>query len=177
VSSGEVELELDPGAHRLHVAYLDGTGEQRSIHAERGERRQPIEVSERPPPIPPTAPTAPPSYRVEASPHPEQHYRTNSSLRTWSYVTLGAGAASLIAGVISGATALAQTEDVKSRCSNELKCRPEDRSQVESASDWAAVSTLSFIAAGGFLTIGTTAFFLSSSAGKNEVALAARGSF
>jgi len=176
IARGEVEVEVDPGAHQLSVSYRNGTSEQRLVHAQSGQRGQLIEISHRLP-LPARTVSGPPAHGVVLSPGPAQHERQNSSLRTWSYVTLGAGAAALIAGVISGTTALAQIEDVKRRCSSDLTCRPEDRGQVETASDWAAISTLSFIAAGGFLTVGTTAFVLSANAGKDQVGLAARGSF
>jgi hypothetical protein len=166
------ELEVDPGAHVLVVAYRDGTSERRSVPVESRERRR-VDLSKQ---LPGGSRLAP-APSAALAPRRVVTDRSDSSLRTWSYVALGAGAASLGVGLVTGAVAMSKIDDVEGRCSEARKCRPEEAARVESASDWAAVSTLSFIAAGGFLTMGTTALFVSSSARKDEVRLVARGSF
>jgi hypothetical protein len=175
MSQGKLELDVDPGAHDLDVLYRDRTTERRVVVAGNGERSKLVALSKSQVRSRPA-----PSSASSALAHPAHHNppdRRSSSLRRWSYVTLGASAVSLGAGVISGIVALNAMDNVKRRCSEDLKCRPEEAVQVERASDWAAVSTLSFIAAAGFLTVGTTAFVLSTSAGRDQVGLVARGSF
>ena len=154
VSFHGTELELNPGAHRFEIRHGDGTLERGELTLEQGQRRVPL----------PLRTTAPPS-RLHA-PAPLPHLKSRTSLRrALGYGAVCASAASLAVGITAGVIAWQMADRIKSRCTPEGVCRPEDASGGEKASDWAAVSTLSFIAAAGLLTVGTVAIAVSPRAG------------
>jgi hypothetical protein len=94
-----------------------------------------------------------------------------------AFAALSAAGASLAFGVVSGVLALNLASDVKRNCDASGHCRAQDAAKAERATDWGTISTLSFIAAGGFLTIGTTILVLTPKTQDTGASLAVTGSF
>ena len=74
-----------------------------------------------------------------------------SGVRTFGFVVLGLGGASLVAGGVTGALTLTTQSDLATKCPNHV-CGPESHDELTMANTLALVSTVTFIA-GGVLAV------------------------
>jgi hypothetical protein len=73
--------------------------------------------------------------------------------RVLGFGALGVGAAALVTGIVTGLVAKNKTDELKREC--RPRCPRELADDVENASDWAGIATVSFVAAGTGLATGT----------------------
>ena len=158
VPSIGTELELNPGAYTFEIRSRAGTVERLELTLEPGQRRVPLRLPPRARAQARATAPAPRLSRLDPLPPPTSNAQLQ---RSFGYGAIAAGAASLAVGITSGTIAWQITAGVKSRCTPEGVCRREDAHRGEQASDWAALSTVSFIAAAGLFTIGTVCVVVS----------------
>jgi len=82
-----------------------------------------------------------------------------STARTLGFIMFGVGGASLIAGGITGVLTFTAQSDLSTKCPNHI-CGPESHDELSMASTTGLVSTITFIAAGVFVTTGIVAVLL-----------------
>jgi hypothetical protein len=89
---------------------------------------------------------------------------TGGAQRTLAFVAFGVGGAGLAAGAITGAIALGKKNDLHAACPNYPGCPEQNATRAgdlsSSASTFATVSTVSFIAGGVFVAAGAVLLLL-----------------
>jgi hypothetical protein len=154
-TSGElgVELELDPGTHRV-VATGPGGSAARSIELAEGVRA--VRVKLELPPASAAKEASPSPSKSPVSPAPRLAQRPppgRSFARPPVLVPLAIGALGLVTGAIFGGKALIQTNRIKRRCDGN-DCDPADAHEAEEAQRWADIATVSFSVAAAGLAFG-----------------------
>jgi hypothetical protein len=132
------EVELDPGEHIIEVWRGDGSRERRAVQLREGRRRVPLWV-----PAPAVSAAIPGLAQPRRGPERRGGLSRDQVV---GYTAMSVGALGVVTGVVTGLIAVARTSSVKDAyCNDGGDCYPAARSRVESASDWAAASTVGFI--------------------------------
>jgi hypothetical protein len=97
--------------------------------------------------------------------------KSNSTLRTASYIVGGVGAAGLVVGVISGLIAMSKHNDAN--CNGDVCPTPSATSKEQDAHSVGTISTIGFVAGGVLLAGGVGLYFFSSSSEKKSTATGA----
>ena len=157
-----VPLPVDPGAHVVRVDAPGHEPASTSVTLAEGESRVlDVSAGAAVAPEPPTAPPAPaapapPPPAAEASPPAPAH----PVLRTTGFVLGIAGLASLAAGGVTGALALAQKSTVQAHCPEPRGCDQTGMDAAQSGHTYATVSDVTFIAGGALLAAGVALVLL-----------------
>ena len=128
---------VDPGPHVILASVGGGDQTKASFETKEGENRE-VEV----PVVAPAKPVTPttPQQGQPTGPGPQPEKKTNVLAATG----IGVGSAAVLVGLIAGGVALSKTGDLSDNCTGKI-CGREDWDTRDSASTWAAVSTVSFI--------------------------------
>jgi hypothetical protein len=145
-----VEIELDPGAHRVVAKGTDGSTAELSISVEERRRRVPhaFTLATARKPVAPVAPVPPPAPASKPAPPPDID-ETESSSNVPAYVTGAIGLAGVAVGAVTGLVAMIKLNEIKAKCDvNGNGCDPADEPKMDSVITFANVSTVSFIVGG-----------------------------
>lgn len=140
-----VEVELDPGPHRV-IVHSSTASVERSFDARAGVRAVRLLFVE-----PPTRKASPPPKPATAS--SAMLSRSDDEPNYAVIVPIAVGTAALAVGATAGIVALVKTNDLKARCDDNV-CDPEDVSRVDPIQSWATVSTVAFAVAGAGFAVG-----------------------
>ena len=142
-----VEIELDPGVHRVVAKGTDGSTVELSITVEERRRRVPhaFTLATARKPAAPAGAVAP----VPAAPAPPAPAPDESKSRTNvpAYVTGAIGLAGVAVGAVTGLVAVIKLNEVKANC-NGNSCDSKDEPKMDDVITFANVSTVSFIVGG-----------------------------
>lgn len=158
-----IELELDPGSHRLVVTGPGGSA-TRTFDLAEGTRGFRVKLEPPPVAVRDAPPVPPRKAAVSPAPRPARHREPAppaSFLRAPVLIPLAVGALGLVAGSIAGGMALVQTNRIKSRCQGN-DCDPSDARKAERARRYADIATVSFTVAGAGLAVGLGIYALGS---------------
>jgi hypothetical protein len=135
-ASHGLDVSLAPGRHTVRIEARGATREL-VVDAQAGEsRREALLAGPPPPPSPITQPPEP----------------SESSRSTAGWITVGAGGAAVVAGLVLGGLALAKKDDLTSLCAAYPSCAPNLRDQATALDDsgraLATGSTIAFVVGG-----------------------------
>jgi hypothetical protein len=136
-------VELDPGEHLVRALRGGAPVAERRVRLEEGQGVAVVELA-----FPLATSSAPPS----AQRAPLTSRATKGSIVPGA-VLLGAGAATIVAGAVTGGFALGLAGDVKNNCQGDA-CRPEDAGKADDAKTLSVASTVCFIAGGALAASG-----------------------
>ncbi|MEP7121805.1 MAG: hypothetical protein ABJE95_12875 [Byssovorax sp.] len=146
-------IRLDPGAHTVAAKARGRAPITESIRLAEGPEPRRITLVI-PAETPPLVASTPPAVRVDRPPPIAPIAPTRGSLVP-GIVALGAGAAGLGLGLISGVIARGKADDVKGRCVG-VHCLPGDADEGHAAQTLATVSTVGFVVGGAAAAAGIT---------------------
>lgn len=171
-------VPMNPGVHKLRAEAADCDPVELEFELRVSERRPiPVQLAKRvpapvpvlPPPVPvPTYVAPPPPTPAPAPPPPPPS--TGSSTMTAGYVTLGVGAAGLVAGGVLGLLTLQKKGDFTNSCAGK-SCPPEAESDYNRSKSYATFSTVGFVVGGVLVATGVTLVAISPRSKKREMAL------
>jgi hypothetical protein len=146
-----VEIELDPGAHRVIAKGTDGSTVELTIFVEERRRRVPHAftlTTASKPTAPPAAVAAVPTHASSPPPAPPppddgSESRTNVP----AYVTGVIGLAGVAVGAVTGLVAMIKLNEIKANCVGN-SCEPKDEPKLDDVITFSNVSTVSFIVGG-----------------------------
>jgi hypothetical protein len=135
---------LEPGKHTVQASLPNVEPVQRQVVTEAGHSVEVVlelPVPPPPPEPPEPPPAAPPAPALPPKPPPRD-------LLVPGYATIGAGAAGLLVGAITGGVSLSTANAVRSRCTASGHCLASDASSAATAGNLADVSTAAFVVGG-----------------------------
>ncbi len=150
-------LPVDPGPHRFR---LESRGRESVTTDEmlvvEGEKSRVITVTF---PAEQTRASlgAPPAPSIATA--PESRSGTPTPYRFVRNAAFVAGGVGLLTAAVTGGVVLAEAPDIERSCSNRV-CPPEHHDDLDTASTFATVSTVAFVATATFLTVGIVAAVL-----------------
>jgi hypothetical protein len=152
-------LSVDPGQHTFTFQIEGQSPSDQSFLIVEGQkdRREPITLTVVPPP-PPVAEVAAPPVEPGADAGTTGGSRGRGPLKTAAFVLVGVGAASLVAGGVTGGLAIAKWHSAESACESATQCTNHAQAVSDhgTASTFATVSTATLIAGGLALATGVT---------------------
>jgi hypothetical protein len=134
---------VNPGAHLVSARVGSGVETKATIETKEGETRD-VELIVRPPD--PSAVPAEPQREAQASPPPKEA-KKEKKVNSLATVGLGIGATGVLIGSIAGLVAIGKEGSLEDKCVSKL-CGEDLHDDLDSARDWAGVSTAAFIIAG-----------------------------
>jgi len=185
----DTEIPTDPGEHSIEVSapgFLKSSTHIKVAEAEKKSvtltlTRDPNAAVVVAPPSDaaahqanPTSPTNPapqpalPGERGALLPPPTNH--------TAAYVSLGVGAAGVVAGGVLGMLTLKQHKTLQGQCPNDV-CPPDKQADLQSAKTLGNFSTIAFGIGGAGLALGTVLLFTGGSSTSDHAQLAPRARF
>jgi hypothetical protein len=160
---------LNPGKHQVEVKtagklrsrkFTLALGEKRELKFKASEQpNNSVDASE---PEPPVTPTAGPA---SSSTNETQHTR-----RTLGWVSMGVGAAGLVAGGVTGALVLAKRDSLDATC-RDGHCPTSQVSDVDNYNTLRTISTTTFVVGGVFAAAGIVLVLSQPQAEKPQMAL------
>ncbi|MBX3184790.1 MAG: hypothetical protein KIT72_07920 [Polyangiaceae bacterium] len=142
LTSDQVEIDLDPGSHKLFAAEEGYRSLTENFELTEGERVT-LRVALEPLPV-----GAPPVAQDAAPPE-----KDGISQRTWGYVSLGVGVVGVAVGGYFGLSAQSTRDDLRDACPND-RCPAGLRSRYDEGERQAMWSTVGFIIGGAGLITG-----------------------
>lgn len=172
-----LKLEANPGHHVLE-AQLGSATRVREVSLEPGARELVVVTFDLPMA---ESVSAPESVPVTINDGPAK--RQTWPLRTWGWVSVGAGAAGVVVGTVGLAGALSNKSELddSSECVGR-SCSEAARSIIDSYDSWKTISTLGFVAGGLFAATGVALILIDKPAVETQAIvgpgyIGARGSF
>jgi hypothetical protein len=166
-------LPVDPGEHRLEVSAPNKKTLNLTLAVAPGPAEIPCDIPrlEDLPPPPPPVMAAPlpapvvhpaPAQAPAPAPAPETAEPESGGVPTWAWVSLGVGAAGLVAGAVTGSMALSKATQLKAACGEDKVCPADQGDSLDTALTLADISTGSFIVGAVGTAIGVTGILTTS---------------
>jgi hypothetical protein len=185
----DTEIPTDPGDHAVDVSAPGFLKSGTRISVAEGERKTvSLTLSRDPNAVIAPAPTAAAAAGKDAS-APPQSSANNPSLaasasapephapnRTAAYLSLGVGAAGVVAGSVLGLMTIQQHKDLQNQCPNNV-CAPGKQDDLSSAKHLGNFSTVAFGVGGAGLLLGTVLFFTATPSNADHAQTAAEARF
>lgn len=160
-ASPNVEIEVDPGTHRVVAKGNNGVTAEGTIAVEEKARRVSVTLT-LPAPRPAIAPVAavPHATATTKPPTPIPADELERGPNVPAYVTGAIGLAGIAVGTVTGIVAMAKLDDIKKNCDFGGHCDPDDEWKMRSVNTFANVSTISFVVGGAGLGVSAVLFLV-----------------
>jgi hypothetical protein len=135
---------VNPGAHQVSARVGSGVETKATIETKEGETRD-VELIVRPP-DPGTVAAEPHHEAPRGSPPPKEE-KKEKKVNSLATVGLGIGVTGVLIGSIAGLVAIGKESSLEDKCVSKL-CGEDLHDDLDSARNWAGVSTAAFIIAG-----------------------------
>jgi hypothetical protein len=173
----DTEIPTDPGEHGIDVSAPGFLKSSTHIKLGEGEKKSVTLTLTRDPnePVKPTQTSEAPAQKVAPNAQPQTASQPAAPAersappaaapnRTPAYVSLGIGAAGVVAGGVLGILTLQQHKTLQGQCPNDV-CPPDRQADLQSAKRLGNYSTIAFGVGGAGLVLGTVLLFTSGSSG------------